>query len=57
MIIITWIFLTRIIKILKMVTPLCGYTVGKLIAATYYCKHHRIANSVAIFKIFRIRVK
>jgi|GEM_PF-2708196 hypothetical protein len=31
-----------------MVTPLCGYT---------YHKHHRVANSVAIFKIFKIRVK
>ena len=39
---------TRILKILKMVTPLCGYT---------YLKHPRVANSVAIFKIFKIRVR
>ncbi len=40
--------LTRILKILKIVTPLCGYT---------YPQHQRVANSVAIFKIFKIRVK
>ncbi len=33
---------------IKIVTPLCGYT---------YLQHHRVANSVAIFKIFKIRVK
>ena len=49
------IFFTRILKILKIVTPLCGYTypVGAPLVGYLY----RVANSVAIFKIFKIRVR
>ena len=53
--ILTWISLTRILKILKIVTPLCGYTypIGVHLMGVLY----RVAKSVAIFKIFKIRVK
>ncbi len=40
-------FLTRITKIWKIATPLSGYA----------SQHHRVANSVAIFRILKIHVK
>lgn len=51
----TKIFLTRILKIIKIVTPLCGYTYP--VGAHQKDSLYRVANSVAIFKIFIIRVR